>query len=165
MDAILEYVKGFLALFLLIKVLLFLVPKNGFSKYISFFSGVILVIGILHPALQLFGLNEAWLKDMHADIFEEQMLEVSLSVDYLQDGNRDFYRQQVETLVESEMQARVEAAGFETKRVEVELAENYEIERLTMTITEGNEEEYPMFKEKLLSEYQLSMEQCEIAYE
>ena len=37
---ILAYIKGFLTLFLLIKVLLYFVPKKVFGKYIAFFSGV-----------------------------------------------------------------------------------------------------------------------------
>ena len=54
MGALLEYVKSFLALFLLIKILLYLAPKKIFSGYISFFSGVILALGMLYPILKLF---------------------------------------------------------------------------------------------------------------
>ena len=35
---ILEFVKGFLTLFLLIKVLLYFVPKNVFEKYMRIFG-------------------------------------------------------------------------------------------------------------------------------
>ena len=74
---ILEYVKGFLTLFLLVKVLLYFVPKNAFEKYIAFFSGVILVIGMLYPLLQMFGQEEAFLEQLHYPKWEEQLLEIS----------------------------------------------------------------------------------------
>ena len=55
----LDYVKGFLTLFLLIKILLYFVPKNVFEKYITFFAGVILVIALLYPVFQFLNKEEA----------------------------------------------------------------------------------------------------------
>lgn len=165
MDAILNYVKSFLTLFLLIKILLFFVPQNGFSKYISFFSGVVLAIGILYPALEIFHLDESWLEQIYYDTFEEEMLEVSLSANYLQQEENEFYKQQAELFVENEIRAQVEAEGFAVEAVAVCLSSDYRVEKLSVSVTEGNEEVYVMLKEKLLKEYQLTEEQCEIWYE
>lgn len=73
---ILDYVKGFLTLFLLVKVLLYFVPKNVFEKYISFFSGVILVIGLLYPLLQGLGQENKILDDLQYEQWEEKLLEI-----------------------------------------------------------------------------------------
>lgn len=73
---ILDYVKGFLTLFLLVKVLLYFVPKNVFEKYISFFSGVILVIGLLYPLLQGLGQENKILDDLQYVQWEEKLLEI-----------------------------------------------------------------------------------------
>ena len=73
---ILDYVKGFLTLFLLVKVLLYFVPKNVFEKYIAFFSGVILVIGLLYPLLQGLGQENKILDDLQYVQWEEKLLEI-----------------------------------------------------------------------------------------
>ncbi len=74
---ILAYVKGFLTLFLLVKVLLYFAPKNSFEKYIAFFSGVILVIGLLYPLLQGLGQEDRLLEKIQYTDWEEELLEIA----------------------------------------------------------------------------------------
>ncbi len=87
---ILEYVKGFLVLFLLIKVLLYFVPKNVFRKYISFFSGVILVIGLLQPVLRIFGQEEKILQKLQYEQWEEEILQITAGADALMEEGEQF---------------------------------------------------------------------------
>ena len=74
---ILNYVKEFLILFLLTKVLLYFLPKNTFQKYIAFFVGVILVIGLFYPLLDFFGKEEQILEKLDYEHWERQLLELS----------------------------------------------------------------------------------------
>lgn len=74
---ILNFVKGFLTLFLLMKVLLHFVPKNVFEKYIAFFSGVILVIGLLYPLLQLMGKEEVFFEKLQYECWESELREIT----------------------------------------------------------------------------------------
>lgn len=80
-----EYVKGFLVLFLLIKVLLYFVPKNSFARYIAFFSGVILVIGILQPLLSLSGQEKNFLEYQK---WEKELLELAEEAEEIQEEGR-----------------------------------------------------------------------------
>lgn len=80
---ILEFVKSFLTLFLLVKVLLYFVPKNIFEKYIAFFSGVILVIGLLYPLLQGLGQEEIILEKLQYEQWEEELLRIEEDVQAL----------------------------------------------------------------------------------
>ena len=162
---ILEYVRSFLVLFLIIKVLLFLIPSSVFSRYISFFSGIILVIGILHPALQLLQLDEIWLKRMYDTTFENQMLEVSGNVALLEKRNQEFTMGQMKEGIEAEIKREMEQTGVIIEKVSVELSKNYQIDRLEMTISGEKEEAHENLMETLREIYQLSAEQCEIAYE
>lgn len=73
---ILDYVKVFLTLFLLVKILLYFVPKNVFEKYIAFFSGVILVIGLLYPLLQGLGQENKILDNLQYEQWEGKLLEI-----------------------------------------------------------------------------------------
>ncbi len=46
MNSILSFLKGFLALFLILNILVNMVPKEGYQKYIRFFTQMILAFGI-----------------------------------------------------------------------------------------------------------------------
>lgn len=98
---ILDYIKGFLTLFLLVKVLLYFVPKNVFEKYIAFFSGVILVIGLLYPLLQIFGQEEIILEKLQYEQWEAQLLEISQDAEKIEEAGRalmeDYYKEVTET--------------------------------------------------------------------
>ena len=80
----LDYVKGFLTLFLLIKILLYFVPKNVFEKYITFFAGVILVIALLYPVFQFLNKEEAVFANLDYEEWEKRLLEVTLEAEQLE---------------------------------------------------------------------------------
>lgn len=82
---ILDYIKGFLTLFLLIKILLYFVPKNVFEKYITFFAGVILVIGLLYPVLQFWNKEELVLENLQYEKWEKRLLEVAFEAKELEE--------------------------------------------------------------------------------
>lgn len=92
---ILDFVKSFLTLFLLIKVLLYFVPKNVFQKYIAFFSGVILVIGLLYPILQGIGTEEVFLEKLEYERWEEELYKIAQNAAKLEESGRtvmeDYY--------------------------------------------------------------------------
>ena len=93
---ILNFVKGFLTLFLLIKVMLHFVPKSGFEKYIAFFSGVILVIGLLYPFLQVMGQEDIVLEKLQYEHLESELRGIAEEADKLEEVGgqvmEDYYR-------------------------------------------------------------------------
>lgn len=103
---ILSFVKGFLTLFLLIKVLLHFVPKNVFEKYIAFFSGVILVIGLLYPALQVIGQEEAILEKLQYEHWEAELLGIAEEAEKLEEAGgqvmEEYYRKMAEESTQTE---------------------------------------------------------------
>ena len=118
---ILDYVKGFLTLFLLVKVLLYFVPKNVFEKYIAFFAGVILVIGLLYPLLQGLGKDEQILEKLQYEQWEAQLLEIAQdAVELEATGERvleNYYREVAEENEE------IEKIAIETIKIEKEIQE------------------------------------------
>ena len=97
---ILAYVKGFLVLFLLIKVLLYFVPKNVFGKYIAFFAGVILVIGMLYPLMQFWGQEEVVLEKLEQDAWEERILKITAEAKQMQDSGKRLMEEKYQNLIE-----------------------------------------------------------------
>ena len=164
-EGILNYVQSFLVLFLLIKVLLFLIPRSAFEKYISFFSGVIMAIGVLHPMLLLLDWEEMWHKCLYAATFENQALEASINVEKLDDSKDDFYNRQMKLLVGREVKKQMQLAGIEIKNVEVELNAAYQVNNIKVVVSGENEEGNVQLLEYLEKEYRLSVAQYEVVYE
>ena len=102
MSVLLDYVKSFLALFLLIKILLYLAPKKNFSGYLSFFSGVILALGMLYPILKLFGSEEALLEKIQYEEWEEKMYELSIDAKRWQTESLKQYENLLEEVMQTE---------------------------------------------------------------
>lgn len=102
MSALTEYVKSFLALFLLIKILLYLVPKRNFYGYISFFCGAILALGMLYPVLRFFDSEETFLKKMRHAQWEEKMLEFSIDAKRWEKESLVLYEEFLEEVMQTE---------------------------------------------------------------
>lgn len=164
-EEILNYVHSFLVLFLLLKILLFLIPKTTFEKYISFLSGVILVIGVLQPLLVVFNLDDNWRNMLYRTTFEKQALEASLNVLKPDDGTEDLYTRQMKTLVEEEIKKQMQFVGITLENIEVDLTKDYQINSIKVVVLEENEEENARLLECLQKEYHLSAAQYEIVYE
>ena len=113
---ILEFVKGFLTLFLLVKVLLYFVPKNVFEKYIAFFAGVILVIGLLYPLLQGLGQEEAVLEKLQYEQWEAELLGIAEDAAELERTGEQVMEDYYSRL--SEETSEIECVVIETIKIE-----------------------------------------------
>lgn len=162
---ILNYVQSFLVLFLLIKVVLFLIPRSVFAKYISFFSGVILVLGVLHPMLSFFQLEDILWKKFYIEVFEKQALETSMNVESLANSNSELYRDKMKTFVEEEIKKQMQLVGIKMQEIEISLNDEYQVNGIRITVLEKNEEENARLLEYLEKGYHLSAAQYEIVYE
>lgn len=110
-----DYIKGFLVLFLLLKTLLYFIPKNVFEKYIAFFAGVILVIGLLYPVWQFFGQKEIVLEELGYDDWEKQLLEISDKAEQFEKSAEGFAEHVYRKIAEEEM---VDAVVIETIKID-----------------------------------------------
>lgn len=133
---ILDYVKGFLILFLLIKVLLYFVPKRGFEKYIAFFAGVVLVIGLLYPILEMTGQEKSVLEKLDYAKWEEQLLDVSAKVQELEKAGNKFVEERYQTMIieaqEEEVWTEEESGVKEMEKKEDSINENSGTENIGM---------------------------------
>lgn len=113
---ILNFLKGFLTLFLLIKVLLYVVPKNVFEKYIAFFSGVILVIGLLYPFLQIMGQEESVLEKLQYEHWEAELLRIAEEASKLEKAGGQVMEEYYRKLSEEDLE--IESVVIETIKIE-----------------------------------------------
>ena len=116
---ILDYVRGFLTLFLLVKVLLYFVPKNIFEKYIAFFSGVILVIGLLYPLLQGLGQEEWLLEKIQYANWEEELLEIAQDAEELKIAGEEVLTEYYNEIAAEE--SKIESIVVDAIKIEKEI--------------------------------------------
>lgn len=117
----LDYIKSFLTLFLLVKILLYVVPKKIFEKYISFFAGVILVIGLLYPLLEGLGQEEKLLQKLSYKQWEKEFSELEKEALELQETGEAFLERYYSQF--NEEASEVESITVETVKINIETKE------------------------------------------
>lgn len=98
---ILEYVQRCLILFLWMKILLYLVPKKIFSKYIAFFAGVVLVIAMIQPLLHGFWIDKMF-EESEYKVWEAELSGLSEDAALLERGAAEVlkkYEDEEETML------------------------------------------------------------------
>lgn len=122
----LDYIKSFLTLFLLVKILLYIVPKKVFEKYISFFAGVILVIGLLYPLLKGMGQEEKLLQKLSYKQWEKELSELEKEALELQETGEAFLEKYYSQF--NEEASEIESITVETVKINIETQEGKKYE-------------------------------------
>lgn len=145
MTELVRYVRGFLALFIIMLLLLQLVPNEGMKKYIRFFSGLVLSLGFLYPLLSFFCDSDAFLEKIQYETFVESLREISEDTARLEYMHNDYYLEKYEEAVEQDVyrtaENYVEPYGLTVGEVEVVLSKDYEVEALSVALKEKTEGE------------------------
>ena len=133
-----RYVRGFLALFIIMLLLLQLVPEEGMKKYIRFFSRLVLSLGFLYPLLSVFCDSDAFLEKIQYETFAESLREISADTAKLEYLQNDYYLEKYEEAVEQDVyrtaENYVEPYGLTVGEVEVTLSGGYEVETLKVSL-------------------------------
>lgn len=135
-----SYVRGFMALFILLTVLLHLPPGNSYQKYIHFFSELILTIALLTPILSIVCDSEKFLKMVDYEAFTEELAEVSKDMQQIEYLQSNYHREAYETAIAEDVKRIAEGYEFLVKDVSVELSEEYTVEFISLWVTKKEEE-------------------------
>lgn len=185
MNAVFDYLKGFIALSLLLTVLNHMVPQKSFQKYVHFFSEMILAFGIVYPVLNLFGDSDFFLEKIHYEAFIEELNEVSMDAEKIQYMKNEVYVQEYEEAIALDVENLISQYDYETKQVMVELSDTYEIEQILVELKEQGKEDIAVGKvivedgeqtlaeelvcqeleEKIMSYYEIGKEQLRVGFD
>lgn len=181
-----EFMKSYLAVFLLFLLLFQLVPAKTYQKYIRFFMGILLAFVFLSPVLSLFMNPEEFLEKVQYEAFLEEAEEINQNAKKIEFSKQSEYFEQYKKLMEHEIERVAAAQNFTVKQLEIELTKQYEVSHISLTVTGdashqiiigkievGEErEQTPQetelcknLKETLMEHYGLSEEQLDISYE
>lgn len=184
MNSILSFLKGFLALFLILNILVNMVPKEGYQKYIRFFTQMILVFGICYPILKYVGKEDTFLETIQYETFMEGLTETARNQERIEYQANDEYIDAYEKSIALDVTGIAEQYGYNVVSVQVEMTESYEISHIFLEVNEEAEdaivigkivideddkvavqtedEKYQELKKSLIQYYQLTEEQLDI---
>lgn len=130
------YVRGFIALFLLLMVLLHLPPGKSYQKYIRFFAELILTIALLTPVLSVVCDSEEFLRRIDYEEFTEELEELSKDMQHMEYLYEDYHKAAYEKAIAEDVKRIAEEQGFFVQEVLVQLSSEYAVEHISLRVTE-----------------------------
>lgn len=179
MHVIYVWVKNIVCFYILLTVVLHLLPKEGYQKYVRFFSGMLLVILILTPVLSILGKEEVLLKKIDQTRFFQELDNLKLDTEHLEQTQKRAYLKEYERAIGTDISRIAEGKQLHACWTQVHLSDDYQVESVAMEVSFEEEEglsvqrasfgddsqEYPEvyhLKQELMDFYQLEEEQISI---
>lgn len=96
MTQFLTCVKSYTVLFLLMMMLIQLVPKENYRKYIQVFMGMLLVFALLSPVIKFLFDSEEFYELVEYETFQEQLEELKKDTNRVEFLQQDYYEEEGE---------------------------------------------------------------------
>ncbi|MEG0963394.1 MAG: stage III sporulation protein AF [Lachnospiraceae bacterium] len=179
MDAVYDWVENIVCFYIFITMILQILPKESYRKYIRFFTGLLLVIVVMTPLLNVLGKEETLSKEISRISFFQELDNRKLDTKHLEEAQKEVFLKEYETSIGVDISQMAQARGLDTQQVEVVLTKEYQLEEIKLVVSfQGNqglhlkkavfseeEKEYPsvqQLKQELMDAYQITKEQIEI---
>ncbi|MCI9532785.1 MAG: stage III sporulation protein AF [Lachnospiraceae bacterium] len=173
------WVKNLVCFYIFLTVILRLLPRNNYQKYVRFFSGMLLMLLVFSPILSLLGKEDTIRQKISQAGFFQDMDNLKLDTAHLQQAQKEAYLREYERAVGMDVSRMAEEKQLYANQVEVHLSESYQVESIAMDISlaggEGifirkasygdNSQEYPevyRLKQELMEFYKITESQIEI---
>ena len=138
MDAILNWMKGILILFLIGHVMLYLVQNKTYEKYVHFFLRILILLAVMAPIASRLIDEDTLIQNMEqAQFFQE--LENVQNINAISSAETADYRLQYEEACGRQVEDTLRQKGYAVAYSRVTLTEAYEIERITIGIEKSGD--------------------------
>ena len=132
MDGILSWIKEFLIIYLILTILMHLTACDQYKKYLRFFSGIILLMALISPVLELFGSAGKLESLISYEAFWEQLDSTRQDSKKLEFMQNDHYIRKYESVIADEIMLQAKDRELPVSQVQVELTEDYEISSVSV---------------------------------
>lgn len=126
MEKLLEWVWQITCYLIFITVLMNLLPKKSYEKYIRLFAGMILILLVIKPVTGAFRLDEKMALLFENITFQEEAEEFRRQLSHMEKERLHALVDQYENQAEKDVAAMAEAAGLRVSEVNVEVDRNPE---------------------------------------
>lgn len=151
MHTVINWMKEFLVLYLLLTVLMQLAAAEEYKKYLRFLSGIILLLVLVSPLLRLLAGDGGMDMMQSYDRFFEQLdtaVQDTGQMRFLQDGH-DLAA--YEEAVSMDILSQLRQTDIPVTGVSVSLSEEYQIQTVTVWLDALYRQEHPSANEELLA--------------
>lgn len=140
MEAILEWMKGIVILFVVLSALMYLVPKAQYKKYIQFFTEMVIVIAVISPISKVIYASEDFEEKIRYSQFWQEMENVQMDVEKMDFIQNDYHKAEYEKAIEEDIRLMADGKEYEIDQIDAVLSEKYELESVTMVVKRAKEE-------------------------
>lgn len=163
MDSIMNWMKEFMIIYLILTILTSLAAADQYKKHLHFFSGVILILIFISPALGLLGDSGRLEARIGYESFWKSLDSARQDTKKLEFLQNSHYIAKYEQAIARDMQVQAEAQGLSGGRVQVRLSNDYEINEAAVWLDIPSGADYKAEKKKwvrfLMRTYGLRNEQ------
>lgn len=164
MNQILEHIRSFAVLFLVVTLLIHLVPGEQLKKYIRFFGELVLTLGFLYPVFQNICGNGGFLELISYEEFSQELEQLARDTEKVSFLKEDYYRAAYEEAIASDVEQMAEREGYDVEAVQVALTGEYAMESIYLrlsgeekivigVISEEEKTDYGTLRQKLADYY------------
>lgn len=149
MSTILNWIKEFLILYLILTILTQLAAAEEYKKYLRFLSGMILMLVLVSPMLRLLGSEGGDLVQASYERFWSSMDDVSSQA--LQIGRLQEQRQmeKYEQAAASALIAQAKEQGIAVSRASVSLSDDYTINSVAVWLDAQQKQDDPAVRDRM----------------
>ena len=83
LEQLYEWIRSIAYFMVFSAVLTHLIPGQAYRKYIRFFTGLLLVLLLLHPVMEMLGMGEEFLSVYRGTAYEEELRQIREAGAYL----------------------------------------------------------------------------------
>ena len=141
MEAVLEWMKGIVILFVVLTALLWLVPKEQYKKYIRFFMELLIVLAVIRPVTGLIDFDGTFDEKIRNSQFMQEMENLRLDTAKLDFMQQDYRKSEYEMVIAQDICSMAEGKAYAVQEIEVSLSEQYELDTVVLTLAAAQEEE------------------------
>lgn len=141
MTGVIEWVKNYSLVFLLLTVITSLTAKNEYKRYIHFFVEICLVVMLVTPILTVTGKTEDFFDRISYDSFWQGLDSIKNDQEKLEFLDNSYYIQHYEEIIQKDIWQMGEAAGYVVLDIQVEMNEDYAVENISMQIEKSSANE------------------------
>ncbi len=139
MEAVLEWMKGIVILFVVLAALLYLLPNQRYKRYVQFFLELVVVIAVISPVSRVIYASEDFEEKIRYSQFWMEMENLQKDMGKMEFVQSDYYRQEYEAAIGEDIRQMAEGDKFEICQVDAKLSETYELEEVALVVQERKE--------------------------
>lgn len=119
MADIFVWIKRMIYLAIFLTLLLQILPNGTYRKYVKFFAGLVFVITIFNPLMQLFH-QDGWEDKILSELVQaEGKREAELDFSYMEEKQKEYYTKNMSDAVEELVLEKAQNLGVEVGEIEV----------------------------------------------